>query len=1208
MTVNAVPGQSVGAAGIVGPEIVIRVTAVAGQSVGAAGGTASGSVPDVAQYSGVLATRPPAAFVLASPDYNGAVDTVTVVAGFGAGFARPATVNYPHSYVDAVAGFGAGFPSVAAAGVVTNSVAWIPGFGAGFARPAGVAIVVHPIDPTTDGNGYGARVRTARAVAHVTPPVTPPPPPSPPSPGAPITVPIVLAPFGIPRVSETFAEPYVINGIPYNDSARTPWAPTSVVREVWAKQLQIVVSGLDVTFFRNVPAVVNSWSSQDPGGDAAATVTFPSVTSFDGVPAPPVLASGLVVGIAGTYTGDGYWQASATGLVSAYGDAAFFGDNLGLLNQPVTGIASHPTKYGYWLVAADGGVFTFGNSEFHGALPPEVPNAPIVGVAATATGGGYWLLGADGGIFTFGDAVFYGSAVGEIGYPAHTAVGIARSPDGAGYIIAASNGGVFTYGDAEFHGSGVSSYVAPYTAIATAPGVNGYLLVNTVGGAYAYGSVAYDGGANAHPLNQPVNSVALTPGDTGYWMSAGDGGVFAFGAAHFYGSQPSGGVPVSGSLSWLRLGAPITINAVTPADTIVTLFEGVIADYEDANAPGLQVQCVGCLFQLDWYLAKPIVNLPFVGYDPNTGTPIFGWDVGTAVAQAINSVANPTPGTAIGTGPQPAEVGSPFTGGMCAPVATGILTVSRGSWDKLLSSYITSILAQASSAGGAVWTVGLARPRQPVIELVDSTTINWTVWTGGHGIDTGGLALDQTTPANVIYGQGTSPTTFSVRGTTTTGGATIVGSAGEWANSKYPQLPPAPPGFPLTPPDAYRPGDGQTGMQPFTDWMRQCGYPLSSQDTYLVTNVAANVLDQVMIEQFQQMAGLQITGTVNTETWGTAFSPGSTAGAVSSVYYQPLWELAYVEPYRYNPSGDLIGVSPFFNKQVPRVERYEQMGQSVTKSQGMLSALLEGGRIQAPVWQGTLTLTADPEEGSRFEILAGQNILLRAFHGRDVLFHISAVNVDFDNMTVGLTVSATATALMTLAAIIARDSQAHGVQRAGRPSLVTLNVSSSVVTFDSESGAGNVPSTALTANGWTVIRVPFSEVGTIAETTLATSPATPFAVGVFSGPVTPASVAAAFDYQSPLVGTIASGANPWNYYQPALAALGLLYGAGGPSGACGYYPSDPSGVQVLSGEYVDGATWTYAPAPGFVPWLWVAFWAGSTCDVSGRFLVAPATS
>jgi hypothetical protein len=79
----------------------------------------------------------------------------------------------------------------------------------------------------------------------------------------------------------------------------------------------------------------------------------------------------------------------------------------------VVGMADTHGGEGYWLVAADGGVFAFGDAGFYGSMGGAELNAPIVGVGATPAGNGYRLVAADGGIFAFGDAGFYGSMGGR---------------------------------------------------------------------------------------------------------------------------------------------------------------------------------------------------------------------------------------------------------------------------------------------------------------------------------------------------------------------------------------------------------------------------------------------------------------------------------------------------------------------------------------------------------------------------------------------------------------------------------------------------------------------------------------------------------------------------------------------------------------------------------------------------------------------------
>lgn len=57
------------------------------------------------------------------------------------------------------------------------------------------------------------------------------------------------------------------------------WDPT-VARSAWGR-LQVIIDGEDVTFFRDVPTEVRSWSSGDPFDDATAVIVFPQVSPFE---------------------------------------------------------------------------------------------------------------------------------------------------------------------------------------------------------------------------------------------------------------------------------------------------------------------------------------------------------------------------------------------------------------------------------------------------------------------------------------------------------------------------------------------------------------------------------------------------------------------------------------------------------------------------------------------------------------------------------------------------------------------------------------------------------------------------------------------------------------------------------------------------------------------------------------------------------------
>ena len=79
-------------------------------------------------------------------------------------------------------------------------------------------------------------------------------------------------------------------------------------------------------------------------------------------------------------TATGRWPATAGS--STFGDAGFFGSQGGKpLNEPIVGIAGTSTGNGYWEVASDGGIFYFGDAGFFGSEGGKPLNEPIVGIA-----------------------------------------------------------------------------------------------------------------------------------------------------------------------------------------------------------------------------------------------------------------------------------------------------------------------------------------------------------------------------------------------------------------------------------------------------------------------------------------------------------------------------------------------------------------------------------------------------------------------------------------------------------------------------------------------------------------------------------------------------------------------------------------------------------------------------------------------------------
>ena len=141
-----------------------------------------------------------------------------------------------------------------------------------------------------------------------------------------------------------------------------------------------------------------------PVNDGYSPITGYTVTAYD--------SNGHAVGHCATAS----TQCSVTGLI----EGAFYTFDVVATNAigtsgpaSISGRAGVTLGSGYRLAAADGGVFAFGDAAFYGSQVGQPMNAPAVGIASTPDGKGYWLAAADGGVFAFGDAAFDGSQVGQ---------------------------------------------------------------------------------------------------------------------------------------------------------------------------------------------------------------------------------------------------------------------------------------------------------------------------------------------------------------------------------------------------------------------------------------------------------------------------------------------------------------------------------------------------------------------------------------------------------------------------------------------------------------------------------------------------------------------------------------------------------------------------------------------------------------------------
>ena len=306
---------------------------------------------------------------------------------------------------------------------------------------------------------------------------------------------------------------------------------------------------------------------------------------------------------------------------------------------------------------------------------------------------------------------------------------------------------------------------------------------------------------------------------------------------------------------------------------------------------------------------------------------------------------------------------------------------------------------------------------------------------------------------------------------------------------------------------------------------------------------------------------------------------------IDTAFFLPLATLPAVEPFVYNADGTVAGANPAFTPSQVRIEGYENMGDQLTLREGTHSARAQIVRDQEPGWLGTMTLDADPEEGSRLDIRAGHNIKLKAHRGADRILHISQVRINWESLQVSLTVDEKARDMLTIAGIQTRDRELTDPTKRPKP---TRRPSSKitedrVAVFDCEAGAGMLKSMTVPSMGWAVQRVAFAERGTIMKTTISAASDIEFAVAIFDKAWSAESIVAkmpdgpfSFDEE---------GLNPWDSWDDE---TGLIMAWGGVEQPAGYSPQLATDDGEPTGDLIDDASWYYeSKSP---PWLWVAIY------------------
>jgi len=587
--------------------------------------------------------------------------------------------------------------------------------------------------------------------------------------------------------------------------------------------------------------------------------------------------------------------------------------------------------------------------------------------------------------------------------------------------------------------------------------------------------------------------------------------------------------------SWMTYGALVDVWHVDENFNRVGQFpmwEGILiatAAGNDENTYGLTASCIGAMFHLDFYKKKPDIGR--------------GWkntDIGISIPDEINQI------TRMNT------VKMYFV----HPQNTGILTRSRGGWDPLLTGWIQDLLATATTEDGGQWTMNCVG-RAPFMLLKDMGTIHWNVMNATPGVLVN-LEEDATQVKNVFYGEG------------------IDDENCRWRNQKFPYLRNGM--APVFPGRIISVGVSGSDVVQWKDEMRRSGYSCTPGDTY-------NSDDSDICRVMQSRAGIQVDGVVGPQTWAATFESGSLVEDVTSAIFLPMAWRDEVEPLLYNAGGSPIGPNPTFDPNILRMEEYQNLGDRISFSEGVRSFKEQWTRYVGPSYAGTITLSVDPEAGSRWDMRQGQNIVVRQYRGLSVLkLHIAGCEADLDAGTVTLTVDEKNRDMMTLAAVLERKRDTTDpVKREVNYFRSSRVIPDRMSTWDCENGSGIYPRQG-TYNGlWNVTRIPMSEGGTIVRTRFTLDIASPFGVAVFDRPITANDLAA-----------IGTPLDPGFYELEESGfdsdVLGCLIAWGQDGDAAGYYPKreGDADLPLPTGVLQDDGSWEFSSQ--FPPWVWVAVW------------------
>lgn len=976
--------------------------------------------------------------------------------------------------------------------------------------------------------------------------------------------------------------------------------PTDVIRENWGR-LQVVIDNKDLTFYRGVPTVVESWSSAEPFDDKALVLRFPGITSYESVDTWPIgdfqnvdiwlindqneRVKKLWEGFVAVSTDD--LEPDSNGLTVECMGALYQAD----LMVKVPSFRHGPQDAAY-RIAEELNL----RSKYYGLRFKQMN---WLSYSSTPNrNGGAWNPLLTGWVQEMLEAAYSPSYMRD----GEQAVAIQADQEHDGFMITGDHNTHLTFGDRmPNYGSGTwwnaifihlfkdpsfyvtDSYWNSHTKTLWTVSRGGHLGIRYD----TRDSLRFDniykgspslkfwgtGKKPESPFDLGWVAIHSLDDDSGYRIANVHGKVQCYGAAAHYGDSPPQTRRKFANGRWLTIDLVVDMCR-TPSGNGYWLLTwgGRLYAYGDATDFGH--------FDLN--------NTIYVALEcTEDGTGLWALDAegiiftkGTAV-----NYGQPGPESNVKQNGKAIDMTRAHSGEGYYVLITDGNVGTYGDAARLGQGKFE--LHPLSGGNVTQWTLSKHMGRMPIMRTKNTWTRDWHVTVGTPGV-THSLTRERLAMPNVFYGEGVDP------------------NGCRWRNTKYPNfnpksaVPPLYPGYEMS----VSRNSTAPGVRQWQERMKQNGWPIQVDGRF-------DHYDRDLARFVQHLAGLTMTGTINAQLWAATFEPGANAGKLDSAYIAPLAIDPRVEPFLYHANGSIKGPNPQFDKSIMRIETYNNYGENSSKREAQISALNELKRNADPGVFGTLTLNVDPEEGSRFEMRAGQNVFYRGYGGEGTLLHITEANVNIESGTVTLTVDSKARDNQTVSAMRERD------RAVGEPSMVPTRPTRSKgkqvedkMVFDCESGAGIIPGFIMPALQWVVLRIPMGDVGSIVRSEFRTSPAASYSVAVFDRQIKPSTLLShrpprpEDEQTNPFDGTPFGNSNYWKDFPEH---WGLLISWGEMNNMGGYYPGQqPRGDDEedvannpLTGRLLDASNWNFWSSKP--PWVWVAIITSKQTNFSGRF-------